>query len=159
DGVLNVQHREPIGLELVRIEPDPHAVGSRAEYCKLAVSRQTRDGALQIDDRIVAQESFIEAIVVRVKAFDQQDIGADLLDVDSLRSYLLRQLRQRAVDGVLHQSDGDVEIGADGKGNGKGVAAVAAAGGLHVNRALDAVDTLLDGNTDGVRTVSALAPA
>ena len=28
---------------------------------------------------------------------------------------LLRQLRQRAVDGVLHQSNGDVEIGADGE--------------------------------------------
>ena len=29
DCVLNLQHRQPVGLELVRIQPDPHAVGSR----------------------------------------------------------------------------------------------------------------------------------
>src|SRR5262249_45673081 len=104
----------------------------------------------EIDDRVVAEKRFIETIVVGVKAFDQQDIGADLLDIDSLGADLLRQLRQRAVDGVLHQSDGDVEVRADGKRYGKGVAAIAAAGRSHVNRSLDAVDALLDGDTDGV---------
>ena len=46
--------------------------------------------------------------------------------------------------------DSDVEVRSDGKRHSEGVAAIAAAGGLHVNRALDAVDTLLDGDTDGV---------
>ena len=151
DCVLDVQNRQPIGLELVRIQPDPHAVRSGTEDRYLTDSGQTRDGTLQIDDRVIAQERFIEAIVVRIQAFDQQDIGADLLDVDSLGADLLRQLRQRAVDRVLHQSHSDVEVGADGKGNGERVAAVAAAGGLHVDRILDAVDALLDGNADGVR--------
>ena len=102
DCVLDVQNRQSIGLELVRVQPDPHAVRSGAEDRYLTDSRQTRNGALQIDDGVIAQKRFIEAIVVRVEAFDQQDIGADLLDVDSLRADLLRQLRQRAIDGVLH---------------------------------------------------------
>src|SRR5262249_8863202 len=134
----------------VRSEQYPHAVRYSAEDRYLLHSGQTRDGLLQIDNCVVAQECFIEAIVLRVQAFDQEDIGTDLLDVDSLGADRLRQLRQRAVDGVLHQSDGDVEVRADGKRYGKGVAAIAAAGGLHVNRTLHSIDALLDGNTDGV---------
>src|SRR5262249_12791213 len=103
DGVLDVHNRQSIGLELVRIQPDTHAVGSGAENRYLTNSRQTCDGPLQIDDRIVAQERFIEPIVLCIQTFNQQDIGADLFDVDSLGTDWLRQLWQRAVDGVLHQ--------------------------------------------------------
>ncbi len=69
----------PIGLELLRVEPDAHAVRAGAEHRHLADAGQARDRVLQVDDRVVAQEGLVVAIVVGVQALDQQDVGADLL--------------------------------------------------------------------------------
>ena len=147
DRVLYLRNGETVGSQLDRIEPDPHAVRPGAENLNLPDSRQTCDGVLQIDDRVVAQKRFIEPIVVGVQAADQQNIGADLLHLDSLGLHFLRQLRQSAIDGILHEGYGGIEVGTDREGHRERVAAVAAAGGLHVDGILDAVDALLDGDS------------
>src|SRR5262249_18814469 len=79
----------------------------------------------------------------------QQDVGADLADIDPLGANLLGQLGQRGVNRILDQHQRGAEIGADREGNGQRVAAVAPAGGLHVDRVLNPVDRLLDRNADG----------
>ena len=147
DRVLHLRNGETVGSQLDRIEPDAHAVRPGAEHLNLPDSRQARDRVLQIDDRVVAQEGFIEPVVVGVQTADQQNIGADLLHLDSLGLHFLGQLRQSAIDGVLHEGYGGIEIGANGEGHRQRVAAVAAAGGLHVDGILDAVDALLDGDS------------
>ena len=151
DRVLHLRYSETVSSQLDRIEPDPHAVWPCAEHLNLPDSRQARDGVLQIDDGVIAQERFIEPVVIRVQTANQQNIGADLLHFDSLGLHFLGQLRQSAVDGVLHEGYGSIEIGAYGEGHREGVAAIAAAGGLHVDGILDAVDALLKGNSHSGR--------
>jgi len=164
DRVLDVEHRQAIRLELRRVEPDAHAVRPGAQDLHLADTGQARQRALQVDQRVVAEEGLVEAVVPGIEAADQQDVGAHLLHADALRLDFLRQLRERAVDRVLHQRDRGVEVGADVEGERERVAAVAAARRLHGDRILDAVDRLLERNADGGRdhfgagARSALAP-
>ena len=54
------------------------------------------------------------------------------------------QLRRGEAGAVLHVDGVDVRIGAEREGDGEGVAAVGAAGGLIVEHVVDAVDLLLD---------------
>jgi hypothetical protein len=128
DRVLNLRNGKTVSPQFDRIEPDAHAVRAGAKNLNLPDSRQARDGVLQIDDGVVAQEGFIEPVVVGVQTADQQNIGADLLHFDSLGLYFLGQLRQSAIDGVLHEGYGGIEVGANSEGHRERVAAIAAAG-------------------------------
>ena len=48
--------RQPEGIELLRVEPDAHAVGAGAEDLHLADAGQAGERVLQVDDRVVAEE-------------------------------------------------------------------------------------------------------
>ena len=68
-----------------------------------------------------------------------------LLDADALGAHFRGQLRLGEIDPVLHQHRVDVGIGADREGDVQRVAAVVAAGRLHVDHLVDADDARLDG--------------
>jgi len=116
----------------------------------LADPGKTGERVLQVDDGVVGKKRLGEPIVVGIEAFDQQDVGADFLYIDALRSHRLRELRQCAVDRVLHQRERGIQVGSNCERDRQCVAAVAAAGGLYVDGIFDAVYCLLDGNSDRI---------
>src|SRR5581483_5311637 len=113
DRLLDVNRGKPVALELHRIEPYAHAVRSRAENLYLPDTGQTGERILQVDDRVVRQKRLAEPIVVGVETLDQQDIGADLSYIDSLRSHRFGKLWKRGVDRVLDQGQRGVQVGSD----------------------------------------------
>ena len=59
DGVHHIQGGQVVILELVRVQPDPHAVGTGAEHLDLAHPGQTAQGVLQVDDGVVGEKGGI----------------------------------------------------------------------------------------------------
>ena len=92
DGLLNVENREIEGLQLFRIEPDPHAVRSGADDLDLPNPGNAAEGILQVDDSVVAEKGFVEPVVVGIEVDHLQDVGRHLADGDTLRLYRLGQL-------------------------------------------------------------------
>ena len=81
-------------LELVGVQPDPHAVRTGADDLDLADPGETGQGILQVDHGVIGQVGFIKAVVVRIEADHLQDIGGDLLDRDPLGLHGFGQLGQ-----------------------------------------------------------------
>src|SRR6185503_472955 len=53
DRVLDVEDREPERVELLRVEPDAHAVRPGAQDLDLADPGDARERVLQVDDGVV----------------------------------------------------------------------------------------------------------
>src|SRR5690606_16063162 len=75
---------------------------------------------------------------------DHDESGRGLVDGDSLPAYLFGQALLHGPQAVLHVDLGDVDVGARIEGDGDGRAAVRAARGRHIEKAIDAVQLLLD---------------
>ncbi len=104
---------QSIRLHPVRVEPNAHAISAGPDNGDLADAGQAGERLLEIDDGVVAEEFRIVAVVVRSKADEHQDVGRYLLDADALALHLRGELRDSAVDGVLHERQGSVQIGAN----------------------------------------------
>ncbi len=150
DRADHVGRHQPIGLQLVRVQPDPHGIGAGAVDGDVADAGQPGQLLLQADDAVIRQEQPVIAVVRRRQGDELQDRGRLLLHVDALHLHRLRQGRQGDRHPVLHQHLGEIGVRADVEGDGEVVGAVAGAGRLHVQHALDAVDLLLDRQGDRV---------
>ena len=150
DDVDDVLGRQPDGVELLRIQPDPHGILADAEDVDIAHAGQARELADQVDGGVVAEIEAVVAPVLRGQRGDLQDRRRFLLHIDALGLDGIGQLGERDGDPVLHQHLGEVQIGADLEGDDQGIGAVAGAGGLHIDHMLHAVDLLLDGERHGV---------
>ena len=99
--------------ELVRVEPDAHAVVVRAEEAHVADARQAGQGVLDLDGGVVAQ---VELVVARrpgeSRLTHSRMLGDFFLVVTPCRLHLLGQLGLGDRDAVLHQHLGHVEVGA-----------------------------------------------
>ena len=84
-----------------------------------------------------------------VESDELQDRRRPLDDRQALELHLLRQLRQRGLHAVVDVDRVDVGIGAEREADGQVVAAVVAAGRLHVDHLVDADDLRLDRLGDG----------
>ena len=113
DRVLHLGRCHTEGLHLAGVQPDPHGIRPRAQHRDLPDTRQSLQRADQIDAGVIAQKNFVVAIVFGIEALDQQNIGADLADIDPLGRDRRRQLRRGAADRVLDQRQGLVEVTAD----------------------------------------------
>jgi len=142
--------RERQRIEPVGIEPHPHRVLSRAENVDLADAGQTRELGLQVYGRVIGEEQAVVAGVRRCQCHELQDRGGFLLNRDALCLHRLRQLRERAGHPVLHQYLREVDVHSDLEGDDERIAAVRRAPRLHVDHAVDAVDLLLDRQSDGI---------
>ena len=120
DGGQDIRCREAESLEPVRVQPDPHAVRPGAEDPHLADAREPGQGVLQIDNGVVGEENLIKPVILGIEADHQQNVGGDLSDRDSLLLNAARKLGQGAVDQVLDQGQGGIEIGPDVEGDRQG---------------------------------------
>ena len=154
DGCLHVLRLKRcyhiIGRQLERgqslsVEPDPHRVVERTEEIGVADSRHALDGVENVDGRVVREKEQITGLIGRVEAHHLQEGGRLLLGDHALPLRLLRELRHRLGDAVLHVDRVDVRVAADGEADGQRVAAVIAARRLHVEHVVDADDLRLDG--------------
>ena len=114
-----VQRRQPVG-----VDPDAHAVVVLAELPHVADAVHAGDLVLDLDGGEVAEVELVVAVVRRVDADDQQDVGVALAGGDAGLLDHVGQQRQGEVDAVLHQHLGEIEIDAGLEGDGEGVGAV-----------------------------------
>ena len=151
DGVQDIRGGEIELFEPVRIQPDTHAVLTGAEDSHLADTRQPGERVLHVDDAVVGEKGLIEPVVVRIEADDEQNIRGDLPHGNPLDLDAPGKLGERAVDLVLDEDEGFIEVGADVKGDRERIGPVAAARGRHVDRPFHAVDRLFEGHSDRLR--------
>ena len=140
----------PRALQRLRVEPHAHRILADAEHVDVADAGNARQFIHQVDGRVIAQEQAVVVGAWRGQRDDLQDRGGFLLHHHALRLHRRRQRRGGAGDPVLHQHLGEIQVGADVERHRQGIAAVARAGGLHVQHALHAVHLLLDRQGDGV---------
>ena len=143
--LLTSRRRQPIGVELLRVEPDAHRVLADAQHLRVADARQARQLVDQVDGGVVRHVEAVEGRVRRGQRHDLQDRGRLLLHDHALRLDGHGQRGQRRAHLVLHQHLREIEVGADGEGHGERVGAGIGAVRLHVDHAFDAVDLQLDG--------------
>jgi len=104
DGVHHVQGGHVVILELVGVQPDPHAVLPGAEHLDLAHPGKTAQGVLEVDDGVVGEIGGIVTLIVGVDADHLQDVGGDLAHGNALGLHRFGKLGGSAADHVLHQS-------------------------------------------------------
>ena len=150
DDADDVLRGEAARLHEVRVQPDPHGVLAGAEHRDVADAVEALELVHDIDDRVVRQEQAVEPTVRRPQPDKFEDRGRLLLGRHALDLHFRGQGRERGRDPVLHQDLVLVGVGADRERDGEIVGAVAGAGRLHVEHVLDAVDVLLDRQSDGV---------
>ena len=101
-------------LQLVRVEPDPHAVVLPAERENVAHALQPGQRILEMDGSVIGQ---VKLVVIRPAGFgigvgiqidDQEDIRRPLLDGHADGPDQVGQRRLRDGDAVLHQHLGHV---------------------------------------------------
>ena len=131
--------------QAIGIEPDAQGVIERPEQGRLPDASDPRQRIDDVYGGVVAQIDLVVGLVRGIDVEDLQQGGGFLANGEARARDFLRQLRGGEAHPVLHVDRVDVGIGAERKGHGEVVAAVGAAGGLIIERAVDAVDLLLDG--------------
>ena len=137
--------------QLLRVEPDPHAVVALAEVGDVADAVEPGQLVLDLDRGVVAQVE----VVVRLPSGENRltiirMLGDFFLTVTPRRLTRSGRTGSASDDAVLHQHLGHVQVGAELEGDGQRVGAVVGALRRHVHHALDAVDLLLDRRGHGV---------
>ena len=130
---------QPVG-----VEPDPQRIVERPEQADLPDALDPRQRVDDVDGRVVAEINGVVGILRRVDGDDLQQRGGFLADGQARARDFLGKLRRGEAGAVLHVDGVDVGIGAQRERDVEGVAAVGTAGGLIVERVVDAVDLLLD---------------
>ncbi len=123
--------------EPLRIKPDPHRIVHFREQAGLADPRRAGNRVEDVDDGVVGDEQRVLLAVCAIEHDELQDRRRLLLHHQALLLDFGRQLRQRGLNTVVDVDGVDVGIGAERKRNRQGVAAVVAAGRLHIERAVD----------------------
>jgi len=132
-----------VGVELVRVEPDPHRVRG-AEHLHAAHARDARERVEQVGADVVRDVVAVHAAVFGDEGDHHQETGLGLADVDALALDFLRQQRHRELQLVLHLHLRDVRIGARLERQRDRGAARGLAGRRHVDQAVEALHVLLD---------------
>ena len=82
---LDLRRRQPVGVELLRIEPDAHGILADAQHLRVADARQARQLVDQVDGGVVRHVEAVEGVVRRGQRHDLQDRGRLLLHGHALR--------------------------------------------------------------------------
>ena len=127
----------------IGIEPDLHAVVGRRQHRDIADSRHALEAVDDVDGRVVGEKQLVVSPVRRRHRHDLQQRRRLLGHADALAAHLHGQLRFSQSDPVLGLDGVEIGIGADREGHGERIAAVVAAGRLHVEHAVDADDARL----------------
>ncbi len=151
----DVDGGQVLGSQLVRIEPDAHAVVTRPEKRHVAHSLNTREIVLDAQGCEVAEIKLVVVIAaVRLLARHEVDAQEDtwrlLLGGDADAFHFFGQFSLGDRNAVLHQDLGGVQVRSQLEGDVQVHLAVIGALRGHVEHSLDAVDLLLDGGGHGV---------
>src|SRR5262249_30606588 len=144
DGLDHLAGCQVQRRQLLRVEPDAHAVLPLAEERHQADAGQARQLVEDVDLGVVAQAERVPAAVGRDEVDREQDVGRFHLHVDAFLLHAGGQLRHGQLDADLGEHQGGVDVGADVEADGERVHAVVRTGRGHVDHTLDAVDLLLD---------------
>ena len=139
-GDVRCGHAEP--RHALGVEPDAHAVVALAEDAHLSDARDAPERVVQIEQRVVAQENGVVALVGRREHDPFQQVGRALANRYAVTDHIGGKLTLRNRCAVLHFDRVDVLVGADVERNGQCVRAVVAALRVHVQHVLSAVDLL-----------------
>ena len=122
DGRDHVAGRHVPRGQLLRVDPDPHAVVALAEQEHVADARHAGQLVLDLHQGVVAQVELVVAAVGRVERDAHQDVGRLLLACDAGLLDDVGQQRHGQADAVLHQHLGHVQVDAVLEGDGQVVA-------------------------------------
>ncbi len=139
--------------ELLRIEPDPHAILLPAERADLADAGQAGQFLQHVEGGVVAQVELVELAGWTVHGDREQDVRRLLPSRDARLFDHVRQSGHRQGHAVLHEDLGHVQVHVVLEGHVQAVLAVVGALRGHVHHALDAVDLLFDRRRDRLRDV------
>ncbi len=145
----HVAGRQAARSQLMRIEPDTHAVIALAEQKDVADAVDARQLVLHLQDGVIAEEELVKAAFGGQQGDAAQNVGRAL---DRRHARLLDHVGQRGdrqAHPVLHEHLRHVEVDAVLERDHQVVRAVVGALRVHVHHALDAVDLLLDGSGNG----------
>ena len=134
---------QPVGRQLVGIEPDPDRELALAEEPHVADAAQADQLVADPRARVVGDVELVVGLVRREHVHDHHQVGRGLPRRDPLAADLLGQARLGDGHAVLDQHLGLVEVCAEREGHGDLDLPVAGRVGGHVDHALDAVDLLL----------------
>ena len=151
DDVDDVLRRQSARLQKVRVQPNAHGVLTGAEHRHVADAGKATQFVLHVDDGVVRQEQAVEAAVRRVQDRRTRGSTSTCFLVVTPWSCTSGGSDEIAADTRfwtrISSSSGSVPIA---KVTIRAVGAVARARRLHVDHVLDAVDVLLDRQSDGV---------
>ena len=150
DRIDHVAGGEAVRRDLLRVEPDPHAVIPRAEDGHVADARQPRQSVLHLQIRVVVDVKLVIAAVGRNEIDHQRDVRRALGRSHAKAAHFLRQPRLGHGHAVLHLHLRLVDVRAELERDRQRHAPVAGALRRHVEHVLHAVDFLFDGRGDGV---------
>ena len=139
--------------QLMRIEPNAHAVIALAEQKDVADAVDARQLVLHLQDGVIAEVELVVAARRRRERDAAQNVGRTFDCGDARLLDDVGQRRDRQAHPVLHEHLRHVEVDAVLERDHQVVRAVVGALRVHVHHALDAVDLLLDGCRDGLRHV------
>ncbi len=111
DGVDHVAGGQVPGGNLVRVEPDPHRVITRAEELDVARARDAGQGVLDLEGGVVSQIDLVVAAIGGEQMNHHGQVGRLLGGRDAQLSDFFGQLGQRLRDAVLHLHLGFVNVG------------------------------------------------
>ncbi len=123
DGAQNLRSREPIALQLVRIEPDANGV-FRTELERIADAVDAGHHGLNLRGDDIGEAGRVNRGIVRGQTDEHQDVGAGLGHHHTLLNHRGGQQWLGQGDLVLYLHLSDVRIGAGGEGQGDRAVAV-----------------------------------
>ena len=150
DGVDHVHGRQAARGQPVGVYPDAHTVVLFAEQEHVADAVHALYFVRDVNEGVVADVQLVEAVVRRIEADDEQDVGVAFAGGDADLLDHVGQLRQGEVDAVLHQHLGEIQVDAGLERHAEAVGAVVGCLRGHVEHVFDAVDLLLDGGGDAL---------
>ncbi len=146
-GIQRRGRGQAVGVQLVRIQPDPHRVIG-AEQVRGADTVDALDGVQHVGGDEMVELRGIRAAGTGAQRDHGQEAGARLVDLQALLIHFCGQERLRQRGAVLRLHFGYVGVGAGGEGQGDLRLAEARLGG-EVEKVVDAGELLLDHLRDG----------
>ena len=146
--VDDVARRQVEADQPLHVEPDAHRVVEAREQQRLADAADARKLVENVDGDVIGDEQRILFALLAGEADELQHRRRALPDGQALLLDFLRQLRQRGLHAVVDGDRVKVGVGAEREADGEIVAAVVAAGRLHVQHLVDADDLRFQGLGD-----------
>ncbi|MCY1508188.1 hypothetical protein D9M68_424890 [compost metagenome] len=158
DRIRHVGDRESARCQLVRVQPDPHRVVTRAIQPDVADALNSRELILDVQRQVVPEVERVVLGILGVQAHIHQRGRRLLLGGHAILAHLVRQSAQRLTNPILDSDRGGVRVHRRLEGDDDLQRAIRARDRLHVHDPLDPVDSLLQRRGNGFRNFLRVRP-